>query len=296
MKVYCGLIAAAGAIFVNLHTVRGVEPACDRAYDSRAADHSFVVGATRTCEPTIVSGSANDGHVRQRTEDCGPPSSAGGFAAPTGENCTKVLNTCALAPGEKPLPNTTVIITLSLQPDGSWKVVDHDCAAPVGKAPGVTATDVRDVARKRVPTPAIGVAPPGGATLVNLQTLLWVDTPADRSLGTVTLVGQPVAIEVHVAAVRWSFGDGLTDAASGPGKRYDTSDPCTAVLCPHYYGHVYRRTGAMTVSATVTWSARYRVGAGAWQQVPGEVPGRPASTRLAVREARGVLVPDPAGG
>jgi hypothetical protein len=189
-----------------------------------------------------------------------------------------------------------VTITLRLQPDGSWKVVDHNCAAPVGTAPGVTAADVRDAARRLVPAPAIGVAPPGGATLVNLQTLLWVDTPADRSLGTVPLLGQPVGIEVHVASVRWAFGDGTSDVAAMPGKRYDKSDPCATVLCPDYYGHVYRRAGAMTVAATVTWTARYRVAGGGWQNVPGSVTGRASSIRLTVREARGVLVPDPGGG
>jgi hypothetical protein len=126
-----------------------------------------------------------------------------------------------------------------------------------------------------------------------MQTLLWVNTAATRSLGAVRLLGEPVAITVAVDHVDWSFGDGTTDTSTSAGKAYTSADPCDTALCPGYYGHVYRATGPMTVTATVTWTGRFRIGGGAWQPIPGNVSGPTTTTRITVREARGVLVPDP---
>jgi hypothetical protein len=198
-----------------------------------------------------------------------------------------------LAPGAKPKPNTTVTITLVEQPDGTWKVLTYDCAAAVSHQSGVSGTDVRDAVRRLVPAAQIGVAPPGGATLVNIQTLLWVDTPVDRSLGTVQLLGQAVTVEIHLDRVSWTFGDGSSESSATPGKPYRRSEPCSTAQCPGYYGHVYRTTGSRRITATTTWTGRYRVGTGGWLAIPGSVTGPATSTQVIVREARGVLVPNP---
>jgi hypothetical protein len=151
----------------------------------------------------------------------------------------------------------------------------------------------RDQVQRLVPRPGIGVAPPGGVTLVNIQTIFWVDTSAQRWLGSVLLVGRHVDLQASLDSVAWDFGDGHDDVSTGPGTPYSTARPCGTPQCPGYYGHTYRTTGAMTVRATVTWSGRYRVDGGAWQAIAGTVRGAPATLQLTVKQSRGVLVGDP---
>ncbi|HEU5009048.1 MAG TPA: hypothetical protein VFT67_18945 [Jatrophihabitantaceae bacterium] len=72
-----------------------------------------------------------------------------------------------------------------------WEIVDFWCpqsTAPVPAGPDLAA--VRDRVVRLLPrVPAVTTGP---TTLVNIQTLLWADTPQRRSLGRVVVVGQPV--------------------------------------------------------------------------------------------------------
>jgi hypothetical protein len=149
---------------------------------------------------------------------------------------------------------------------------------------------VREQVRKLVPHPSIGVAPPGGATLVNIQTLLWVNAPADQQLATITLLGHQIGLRIHVQSVAWDFGDGHGTTTSGPERAYDPDDGCNTKLCPGYWGHIYTDTGPMTITATVTWTATFTVDGGPVQTIPGTVTGTRQTVTLTVKQARGVLV------
>ncbi len=211
-----------------------------------------------------------------------------------GAVCGQVRNVCDAATA-KQLPTDPRITTTATEqrnPDGTWQLIGTDCLVRSAR-PRVTALLVMQQVRKLVPHPAIGIAPPGGATLVNIQTLLWAETAPEQSLGAVRLLGHDVALRVRVVRVDWDFGDGSTDTTDSPEPKYNPADGCRTVMCAGYWGHVYRSTGSMRVSATVTWSGRYRVDGGPWQDIPDTVTGPAASTDLVVRQARGVLVPAP---
>jgi hypothetical protein len=211
-----------------------------------------------------------------------------------GQVCGQVRGVCDVSTVSA-LPRDPKITTAATQernPDGTWRLVGTDCSVK-SAAPQVTALLVMRQVRKLVPRPAVGIAPPGGATLVNIQTLLWARTPVEQSLGTVALLGHRVALRVQVAQVEWDFGDGQSDTTSVPEPSYRPADHCRTVTCPGYWGHIYRSTGPMTITAIVTWSGRYRVDGGGWLDIPGTVTGATASAALTVRQARGVLVPDP---
>jgi hypothetical protein len=150
----------------------------------------------------------------------------------------------------------------------------------------------RAAAEKLLPHPAIGSAPIGDVTLVNIETVLWVDTLPDRTLGTVTLLGHRVTLRAHLERVGWDFGDDSTDISVGPGKRYTNADPCRTAQCPGYFGHTYLRTGRVTVAADLTWTGQFRVDNGGWQAIPGTVTAPATSDTIRVKEARGVLIPD----
>jgi hypothetical protein len=177
------------------------------------------------------------------------------------------------------------------QLDGTWQYGGAACRQ-VGPAQ-VTAAMVREQIARLVPGAAIGTAP-RRATLVNIQTIMWVDTSTRRTLAPVTILGRRVLVTLRFDHVDWDFGDEHSDSATTPGKPYDkTNDPCKAVECPSYYGHTYGATGPMTVTATASWVASFTVDSGRAVTLPGTVAGPVATAAVRVRQARGVLVPDP---
>ncbi len=151
----------------------------------------------------------------------------------------------------------------------------------------------RAEAQKLLPHPAIGTAPTGHATLVNIETVLWVATDPDRTLGTVTLLGHRVTLRAHLQQVHWDFGDQETDTTRSPGKAYTRDDPCRTAQCPDYFGHTYLHTGAVTIAAQLVWSGQFQVDGSAWQDIQGTVSAPATDEPIRVREARGVLVPNP---
>jgi hypothetical protein len=176
--------------------------------------------------------------------------------------------------------------------DGSWSLTGTECDA-VAVPLRVTPLAVLERARRLIPAAPIGLAP-RGSTLANIQTIMWVDTAATRVLPAVVMLGQPVSIHISVDQVAWDFGDAHGDTSDGPGMPYDPHvSLCVTKHCPGYFGHTYTTTGQMTVIATVTWRARFRVGAGALTAIPGTIAGPTATVAILVREARSVLVPDP---
>jgi hypothetical protein len=140
--------------------------------------------------------------------------------------------------------------------------------------------------------PRVPAVTTGPTTLVNIQTLLWADTPQRRSLGRVVVVGQPVWLRLAFDHAVWDFGDGSTLSSDVPGKAYDArNDPCRTVSCPDYFGHTFTTTGVMTVSVRIAWRASYSLDGQNYQPVDDAPLTGPAGTvRIHVRQARGVLV------
>ena len=152
---------------------------------------------------------------------------------------------------------------------------------------------VRDRVVRLIPTAELGLAP-HDSTLMNIQTIMWVDAPKAQQLPPLTILGQRVTVSLTLSRVRWSFGDGVSDSTSGPGKAYDNAhDPCRTQVCSHYFGHTYRSSGAQTIHATATWSASFAVAGGQATAIPGTVDGPQAASTVTVKQARSVLIPDP---
>ncbi len=122
---------------------------------------------------------------------------------------------------------------------------------------------------------------------------MWVSAPRTQTLPGVQILGRQVTISIALDHVDWSFGDGGTATEPGPGTAYSRNDPCTTRLCEGYFGHVYATRGPVQVRATASWTATFRVGAAAAVQIPGTIAGPTATSDLAVKEARGVLIPNP---
>jgi hypothetical protein len=180
--------------------------------------------------------------------------------------------------------------------DAAWFLGNYNCNARRAR-PQLTPWMVRQEIIKRLKPVPIGTAPPPGkSVLVNTQWIAWLPTPAEKSLGTVALLGYQVALRIHLEHVDWDYGDGAIGTTTTPGKVYDhVHDRCHTATCSEYLGHVYPKSGAFTAKAAITWSGQYSVDGGAWVDIPGTVtPAQgPATLPVAVIEARSVLVPSP---
>lgn len=176
----------------------------------------------------------------------------------------------------------------SYLPNGRVDISGFYC--PGGTRP-VTADDVRQTVIRLLPHVPIGSAPkPGSAWLVQAETIMWLDTTTDRHLSDATVLGRNVSFRIHLTGADWDFGDQTTEHSSTPGRPYDPAgDPCGTKDCPSYFGHTYVESGRVTATATATWTAQFRVGAGAWTDV-GPVTGPTTTLPLTLLEAHSVLV------
>lgn len=177
--------------------------------------------------------------------------------------------------------------------DGPWVSGDYWCPQTQGQAAAPDAATIRDQAIRLLPAVRIA-STDDHVGLVNIETVLWADTAARRSLGTVMITGHRVWLRIAFASAAWDFGDGTTDTASGPGKVYDSvGDPCSSKMCPDYYGHVYRAPGPVTVRLRVSWQASWSLDGSHYAPVgSGPITGPAASYALTVLQAKGVLVAD----
>ena len=130
---------------------------------------------------------------------------------------------------------------------------------------------------ERIPLPEseVVVQPPGGQTLVGLDTIF--STEAEPFTETVRLLGQGVELDVTPTSYRWSHGDSTGQTTDWPGREWRRTGPAAG-----YISHVYDDRMRVSTSVDTTWSARFRVAGGAWQEVPGTVTieGDPAPLRV----------------
>ena len=187
------------------------------------------------------------------------------------------------------------VVVLRTAANGSAAFVDTDCVITTPTRPQVTAALVRDRVVRLIPGAVVGLAP-HGATLVNIETVMWVDAGDHQTLAPIEILGRRVVVSLSLDHVVWRFGDGESDTTSSPGKAYaEQADPCTTRECSDYYGHTYDRPGRVRVNAAASWSARFTVDGGAPITIPGTVAGPTEQAAIVVKQARGVLVQNPGG-
>ncbi|MBD8870565.1 hypothetical protein [Nocardioides donggukensis] len=166
---------------------------------------------------------------------------------------------------------------------GTCTPADPTAAPPA--PPQVTEPIVRRALR-RIPLPgsSIVVQPPGGRTLVNFDTLFRTEAaPLQR---TVRLLGRRVDLEIWASSFTWRHGDGTQQVSTSPGRAF-----AEGVSMDEYVSHRYA-DAQVTVRPAVdtTYSARFRVDGGPWQDVVGTVTIAGEPVELSVVEGRPTLV------
>jgi len=138
---------------------------------------------------------------------------------------------------------------------------------------------LREFKRISWPSSRLVVQPPGGKTLVNLETNFYTSDhkPVAR---TVTIAKQQVTIEAFPSTYVFHFGDETRTSTASPGRPYPDLDVT----------HTYASTGDVAVSLDTTYSGRYRIGGGEWVTIPETLTVAGAAQDLEVVEALPQLV------
>ncbi len=185
---------------------------------------------------------------------------------------------------------STKLTYVFVYPDGTRGGVQGFCpgdpAIPPAKDQPPTQGQIFKAFQSVAPAKAtLAIQPPGGETLVNLDTIFSTEAES-FSTGKLDLIpGYRIEFAISPRAFSWSFGDGRklsTDWAGEPWvEGRDVGDLIT---------HVYATKGRANSSVTIQWGATYRLNGGAPAPVAGTVEVTSAVVELDVLEAKPQLV------
>ena len=138
---------------------------------------------------------------------------------------------------------------------------------------------IREFKRIDWPASTLVTQPPGGETLVNLDTIFYTRN-SQPIVQPVTLAGRSVSIEATPTSYTWHFDDGIDTTTTSPGHPYPDHDVF----------HVYTSTDDVSPSVDTTYSGRFRIGEGEWQDIDATVTVAGAAVDLTILEAKPQLV------
>jgi hypothetical protein len=203
------------------------------------------------------------------------PTVAAGQSADCGQ-----ANTC-------PDPADRVWRLWGRKPSGDWDPFGTQCAGPQGPPPAqtprpqVTPGLVLNALRQ-IGLPALEAhTQPEDKTLVNFATIFYAEP--QTLVRTLTLLGQQVHVEATPTSFVWRYGDGTSTTTSTPGAPYPAKDIT--------HNNADAHTTVQT-SVDVTYSARFQVGNGGWQDIPETVTIVGPQSALRISEATAVLSGD----
>lgn len=180
---------------------------------------------------------------------------------------------CATNSGQ---PGTYHAVTINGQDGGLWCIGEAEANDAGVITPGQVLRAMRNL---DWPESALVIQPPDGLTLVNFDTNFYT-TSTQPVVRQVTLLGQRITIEATPAEYQWQFGDGQSLVSTKPGAAY----PALTIT------HNYELKGTYRPQLDTVYSGRYRVGGGAWQDIPGSHTVAGAPQQLRAIEAQPKLV------
>ena len=119
---------------------------------------------------------------------------------------------------------------------------------------------------------------PADKTLVNFATIFFAEP--ETFTRTLTLLGQQVDVEATPSQFTWHYGDGTSQTTTSPGAPY----PSKEITYSYTDAHT-----TVTPSVDVTYTARFRVNGGGWQDINETVTIAGPAGNLRISEATAVL-------
>lgn len=169
-------------------------------------------------------------------------------------------------------------------PNPNWVAIGDACLTPgdLGSLGTITPELVLTEFRKLTwPKAELIVQPVGGETLVNFPTNFYTDN-TEPTTQQVTLLGTQITIEATPTSYTWHFGGGATARTTDiPGRAYPHLD----ITHEYLDAHVIEQP-----SVDVTYTGRYRIGGGAWTDIPDTLTVVGDPVELSIIEATPRLV------
>lgn len=172
-----------------------------------------------------------------------------------------------------------------MPPEGGWELLGEKCLGgseppPAVAAPRPQVTEAVVLrALRRIGLPQLEIqTQPAGKTLVNFETIFYTDP--ESFTRSITLLGQSVDVEATPSSFTWHHGDGSSVTTTSPGAPYPSKE------ITHEYTDAH-----VTVSprVDVTYTARFRVNGGSWQDIADTVTITGPAGDLRIAEATAVL-------
>jgi hypothetical protein len=136
---------------------------------------------------------------------------------------------------------------------------------PVTSTPAQVVT-AQDVAHFLAAAGAVHAEPDGWA-VVGVPANYWIDIEPFTVDGT--LLDEVAQVRFTPIAYQWDYGDGTGRTTTTGGSSWQALGQAELTATPT--SHVFATAGARTIRVTVAFAAEYRLGAGAWAAVVGEV-------------------------
>lgn len=266
-------LLAGAAVWDTAAAAAGESGSGGPSVDSGAAPNAFHVEAKDKIDRPGTANSGASGSHDDRVP-CGPGARPGCRPAVTcAPDETSPTGWTATIWSEAPSASGGATIGFELRP----------CEPGQADAQSLPALVLRAFQAIPLPEATLSIQPPGGKTLVGLETIL--STQAAPFTRRVTLLGQQIELRIKAQRFTWTHGDATTQNTDWPGKPWNEHEPDI----DGYLTHTYEHTGIVRPSVTVIWEADYRVGGGPWQPVNGTVRREGAPAELEVVQAQPVL-------
>lgn len=162
---------------------------------------------------------------------------------------------------------------------------------PKPAASGTPAVTISDIATFR-PRPGTDHMQPDGWTVAGLDTNFYALAPQQVVGGR--LLGRPAEVRFTAVRFHWAYGDGAEADRSTPGGTWEQLR--IAEFDPTPTSHVYRIEGEYTIRLLIDFGAEYRFGGTTWTPIDGAVTVAANDLRIAVGDAKTVLVDRDCGG